>query len=274
MRVIHGLENWKPAGSPVVTVGSFDGVHLAHRSIIGLLNHYADMIGGESLLVTFEPHPRQVLQSQDSYLNRFRLLTTPQEKIALLEKTKLGNVLFLRFDEGFSRMPYSEFIEKVLVGGIGVKKMVVGFNHSFGHDREGGFDAMTGYARRYGFEVERFPEQLVHHQHLSSTRIRVLLQQGLVEEANALLGYDYSLHGRWSPEGFSVDDPWKLIPGTGNYLVRLKCCKEYNFSVCRIQDGIAFPDMARPSSAVDVIVDFIKHLQLVDKEGAQGSGSE
>ena len=104
MEVIRGLENWKPARNPVVTVGSFDGVHLAHKAVISLLNHYADVENGESVLVTFSPHPRMVLPSADAYDHRFRLLSTDEEKVSLLARTGLGRVLILHFDEALSNV--------------------------------------------------------------------------------------------------------------------------------------------------------------------------
>lgn len=262
MNVIQGIENWRMIPNPVVTVGSFDGVHLAHKSIVELLNRSAALIQGQSLLITFNPHPRQVLHSDDAYASRFRLLSTWEEKARLLEKARLQNLLFLKFDEAFSRIPYDRFIEDILVERIGVKKMVVGFNHNFGKDRIGGFDQMRQYGQRFGFEAECFPEQLVHHQHLSSTKIRTLLNEGLVKEANELLGYDYGLHGYFREGGFEVDNPWKLVPAPGNYLVRVRLGKEYDFTICRIQDRIGFPDLSIPVSPEKVKVDFIKQVQV------------
>ncbi len=262
MEVIRGLENWKPARNPVVTVGSFDGVHLAHKAVISLLNHYADVENGESVLVTFSPHPRMVLPSADAYDHRFRLLSTDEEKVSLLARTGLGRVLILHFDEALSQMPYGDFIEKVLVRTLGVKRMVVGYNHNFGHDREGSYDQMLEYGRKYGFAVDRFPEQLYHHQHLSSTRIRNLLLSGHIVLANELLGYNYGIQGHLRNKVFIPDDPCKLLPNSVSCLVKVKKGENFNFTVCECADSVSFPDLQVLRDGDALKVEFIKELNL------------
>lgn len=267
MEVIWGLENWKPVHNPVITVGSFDGVHVAHGAVISLLNHYADVDEGESVLITFSPHPRMVLHSDDAYDHRFRLLSTDEEKVALLAKTGLGRVLILRFDENFSQMPYSDFIEKILVGTLGVKRMVVGYNHNFGHDRKGSYDQMLEYGRKYGFEVDRFPEQLFHHQHLSSTRIRNLLMSGHIAMANELLGYNYGVKGHLRENVFVPEDSHKLIPASSSCLVKVKKGDNFNFTVCECVDTISFPDLKVLKEGDALKVEFIKEVDVRGKLG-------
>lgn len=245
-----------------MTVGSFDGVHSAHRSIVGLLNHYADLCRGESVLVTFSPHPRMVLDSDDAYRSRFRLLSTDEEKTELLQKAGLANLLFVHFDREFSQMSYGDFIEKILVGTIGARKVVVGFNHNFGHDREGGYEQMSAYARKYGFDLDRFPEQMVQHQHVSSTRIRALLQENDLVRANALLGYVYGLQGRFLGGQVVPENAWKLLPGKGNYLVRVRNGSHFDYTVCEMSDTIRFPNLASIEEGTRVRMEFIKELQL------------
>lgn len=262
MEVVRGLENWKPAANPVVTVGSFDGVHLAHKSIIGLLKHEAELIRGHSVLVTFSPHPRLVLHSLDAYARRFGLLSTDAEKTSLLAKAGLDILLVIDFDEAFSKLPYSDFIEKVLVEKIGVRKMVVGYNHNFGHDREGSYEQMSEYGKRHGFEVDRFPEQVVHRQHVSSTRIRQLLEEGDVAQANDLLGYCYGVRGVFRNGACQVSDPHKLLPGSGAYLVKVKNGRKYNFTVGRLDEGLTFPDLHTLAEGEEISLNFIKRLHL------------
>lgn len=262
MNIINGLENWKPVKNPVVTVGSFDGVHAAHKLIIELLNRDARACQGESVLVTFSPHPRTVLVSDDSYKSRFRLLTTDHEKANLLRKAGLNNLLWIHFDEAFSKMPYGEFIEKVLVQTVQAHKVVMGFNHNFGHDREGGYEQMLEYSRRFGFSLDRFPEQMVEDQHVSSTRIRNLLMESKMEQANHLLGYMYQVRGHMAGGTMIPDTPYKLLPGEGNYLVRVKAGSRFNYTVCNIRDAVRFPDLSVLEEGSIVEVEFVKELNL------------
>lgn len=260
MEVVRGLENWKPAHNPVVTVGSFDGVHLAHRSIIDLLRHEAELQHGKSVLITFSPHPRLVLKASDAYAKNFGLLSSDEEKTELLAMAGLDILLILRFDETFAHLPYAEFIEKVLVQKIGVKKMVVGYNHNFGHNREGNYEQMMDYGKRYGFAVDKFPEQMVHHQHVSSTRIRQLLEEGEVEQANDLLGYPYGLIGSFHQGACIPENPHKLLPCEGVYLVKVRNGEKYNFTVGRVQNGLTFPDLRTLAEGETIFVNFVKRL--------------
>lgn len=262
MEVIWGLENFKPVKNPVVTVGSFDGVHAAHKCIIGLLKHEAELSRGNSVLLTFSPHPRLVLHALDSYARRFALLSTDAEKIALLSKAGLDVLVMVRFDEAFSKRSYSDFIEKTLVETIGVRKMVVGYNHNFGHNREGSYEQMLEYGRRYGFEVDKFPEQIIHRQHVSSTKIRQLLEEGNVAQANELLGYTYGLSGVYRNGMCQKEDVHKLLPGSGSYLVRVKNGVKYNFTVASVGDTLVFPDLHTLAEGEKIRVDFIKRLHL------------
>ncbi|MDE6494216.1 MAG: hypothetical protein K2L50_06565 [Bacteroidales bacterium] len=262
MEVIRGIENWKKVNRPVVTVGSFDGVHLAHKAIIGLLKHYAELCGGTSVLITFSPHPRLVLHAYDAYARNFGLLSSDEEKTVLLERAGLDTVAILGFDEAFSKMPYDVFIEKILVETIGVKKMVVGYNHNFGYGRAGSYEQMSEYGKRYGFEVDRFPEQMVHRQHISSTHIRSLLEEGNVAQAHDLLGYEYGITGIFRNGLFNSVDPHKLLPGKGHYLVKVKNREKHNFTVCRIADTVTFPDLHTIEDGETVRMNFIKKLHL------------
>lgn len=262
MNIIQGIENYRAIRNPVLTVGSFDGVHLAHKALLAHLDREAQTIGGESLLVTFSPHPRQVLHSEDAYAGRLRLLTTQDEKIRLLAKTGLQNVLFLKFDRSLADMPYDAFVRDILVGAIGVRKAVVGFNHSFGKDRAGSFANMQELALRHGFEAECFPEKMMTDEKLSSTRIRSLLAGGRVAEANALLGYNYRMYGSWKEEeGFCVDDALKLRPADGKYLVRVRNGRKYDFTLGQVGERILFPDMSTLKDNDPIKVTFVREVK-------------
>lgn len=262
MEVVWGLENFKPVKNPVVTVGSFDGVHAAHKCIIGMLKHEAELVHGSSVLLTFSPHPRLVLHAVDAYAKKFALLSSDSEKIELLSKAGLDVLVMVRFDEAFSKRSYSDFIENTLVKTIGVRKMVVGYNHNFGHNREGSYEQMLDYGKRYGFEVDRFPEQIICRQHVSSTRIRQLLEEGNVPQANELLGYMYGVSGVFRNGVCQIADPHKLLPGAGHYLVKVKNGEKYNFTVADVEGALAFPDLHTLSEGEKIQVNFIKRLHL------------
>ncbi|MEG2666099.1 MAG: hypothetical protein RSA02_03680 [Bacteroidales bacterium] len=260
LKISRGIENWTPVNNPIVTVGSFDGVHLAHRSIIALLNHYAEMCRGESVLVTFSPHPRLILPTKDEFRKNFRLLTTEEEKEYLLEKAGLKNILVVRFDEKFSALSSQNFIKKILVDTLQVRHMVVGYNHNFGHDRHGSYEQMQEFGRLYDFEVDKYPELLVQNEHVSSSCIRNFIREGRLSEANNLLGYEYFIHGNWHQNIFEPNSKFKLLPALGHYLTRVKVKGIYHYAVCDINEEICFPDLQFLEEGDAMKINFIREI--------------
>ncbi|VAW15950.1 FMN adenylyltransferase / Riboflavin kinase [hydrothermal vent metagenome] len=229
MEIYYQIDGFK-AKNPVVTIGTFDGVHLGHRKILKRLKEIAREIGGETVLFTFYPHPRLSLNPQEKTI---RLLTTLEEKIVQLEKAGIEHLIIYPFTKEFSELSYTEFVESILVGKIKTSCLVVGHDHKFGKNREGGFEYLKAYAEKYHFRIERIDALMLDSINISSTKIRKALQSGDIEEANKYLGYEFTLHGKvvkgkqvGSRIGFptaniEASDIHKIIPGYGVYAVRV-----------------------------------------------------
>jgi riboflavin kinase/FMN adenylyltransferase len=226
------------ARKPVVTIGTFDGVHLGHGKVISRLHEFAKQHDGETVIFTFHTHPRLVTSPNETNL---RLLTTLSEKINLFEKYGIDHLIVYPFDKSFSELTYSEFVEKILVEKIGTHCLVVGYDHKFGKNREGGFEYLKNCAGKFNFEIERLDALLVDEESVSSTKIRNALQNGDIEKANHYLGYRFTLHGTvvngkqlgrklgFPTANIEASDKHKIIPGYGVYAVKVKLnSNEYN----------------------------------------------
>lgn len=215
----------------MVTIGTFDGVHLGHHKVLDTLKEIAFRINGDSVVFTFYPHPRQVLTPEEHNL---RLLNTIDEKIGLIREAGVDHLVVYPFTLDFSKLSYSEFVKRVLVDQIHTQCLVVGYDHRFGKDREGGFDYLQKCADRYGFEVVKLDVLLMDEINISSTRIRNFLESGEIAKANSYLGYSYMLHGRvvegqklgrtigFPTANIESSDVNKLIPGYGVYAVEVE----------------------------------------------------
>jgi len=219
------------AVKPVVTIGTFDGVHLGHQKVILRLQEFAKQHEGETVIFTFHTHPRLVTMPNE---NNLRLLNTLNEKINLFEKYGIDHLIIYTFDKEFSELSYSEFVEKILVEKIGTHCLVVGYDHKFGKNREGGFDYLKNCAQKFNFEIERLDALLVDEDSVSSTKIRNALQNGEIEKANQYLGYQFTLHGKvvegkqlgrklgFPTANIEASDKFKIIPGYGVYAVKVE----------------------------------------------------
>ncbi|HWY37709.1 MAG TPA: bifunctional riboflavin kinase/FAD synthetase [Bacteroidia bacterium] len=228
MKVYRSIKEITKINNPVVTIGTFDGVHEGHRKIIDRLNKAKKELGGESFIFTFHPHPRQVLFPGQTDL---KLLTLTGEKLQLLEKAGIDHVLVYPFDKEFSRLSAQDYVKKILVDSIGVKKLIIGYDHKFGNNREGNMEALEKFSAQYGFVVEEIPPYEIDHSNVSSTKIRKALEQGDIQTANSFLGYDYFISGRvvegkklgrtlgYPTANIEVADKSKLIPQNGIYAV-------------------------------------------------------
>ncbi len=236
-------EGLKGVPSPVVTVGTFDGVHLGHRSILTRLREIAAHTGGETMVVTFEPHPRIALGKDTENLY---LLNTPEEKAALLDELGIDHLVVIPFTQEFAKQDEHTFIRKYLVEALGTKTLVIGYNHRFGHERGGDFASLSAYGQQYGFHVEEMPRKTAGSLGISSTQIRNALAVGDVELASGMLGYAYPLSGkvghgdqRGRTIGFPtanliVENPYKMIPCNGVYAVRVECNGQKYHGMCNI----------------------------------------
>ncbi len=214
--------------SSIVTIGTFDGVHIGHKEIIKNLIENAHRKNDKSVILTFFPHPRMVIQKG----SKIKLLTTLEEKVALLEKSGLDYLIVQPFNKEFSRLTALEFVRDILVGQLKIKKLVIGYDHHFGRNREGNFEQLKEYGTVYGFNVEEIPAQDIENVAVSSTKIRRALSEGKIERANAYLGYEFMLSGKiihgkglgkkWNYPtiNVNVEEPYKLIPKPGVYIVK------------------------------------------------------
>lgn len=232
MEVHYGLKDFTAVPNAVVTTGTFDGVHIGHQTIINRLSELARKHNGETVLITFHPHPRIVLHPEDHGL---QLINTQQEKIERLAKAGIDHLVILPFTREFSRQTSVEYVRNILVNAIGTFKLVIGYNHHFGRNREGSFEHLKEYGPVYGFDVEEIPAQDIDKVNVSSTKIRKALQMGDVTTANSYLDYTYSLEGKvieghkkgreigFPTANIELSDPYKLVPGNGVYAVRAEC---------------------------------------------------
>lgn len=232
MQVHRSIESLPEIKNPVVTTGSFDGVHVGHKAIIRRLNQLASQINGESVLITFHPHPRLVLYP-DTEGKDLQLIYSQAEKIEMLEQTGLNHLVIIPFSLNFSKITSQEFLDHILLNKIGARVIVVGFNHYFGFHREGNYEYLYRQSRKKGFAVEEIPVQEIQNETVSSTKIRKALHGGNIQRANAYLDHFYFIEGQLAVGnqnlrrmGFStytidIEEPNKLIPPQGVYAVRL-----------------------------------------------------
>jgi len=229
MKVYHGITHFKRLSTAVVTSGTFDGVHIGHQKILSRLREVSRQHGGQSVVITFWPHPRLVVSPDSQDL---KLLSTIEEKIEMLDRMKVDHLLIIPFTKEFSLLTSEQFITRILVEKIGTKRLVMGHDHRFGRNREGSFEHLRTHAAQYGFEVEEIPRQDIEDIGVSSTRIRNALLEGNLAVSNEYLGRPYTLKGKvvkgqqlgrtigYPTANIRVPEPYKLIPADGVYAVR------------------------------------------------------
>lgn len=228
MKIYEGLSDFPKLSNAVVTSGTFDGVHLGHQKILHRIREIARSIDGETVLITFWPHPRLVLYPEEHNL---RLLSTFEEKAKLLRQLGIDHLITIPFTKEFSQLTSKEFIESVLVNTIQTKKLVIGYDHRFGKNREGSFEYLQAHHEEYGFGLEEISRQDVEDIGVSSTKIRHALETSDIETAINYLGRPYELNGiviKGQQIGRSIGFPtanihilndYKLIPKDGVYAV-------------------------------------------------------
>ena len=194
MKIFRSFEEAKNIRNPVVTTGSFDGVHIGHKTILNRLKMLAEKYNGESVLITFDPHPRKVLYPETAGKD-LKLINSQEEKLELLEKAGLDNVIIIEFTREFSKITSEEFVRDILHGILNARVVVVGFNHHFGFNKEGDYKQLWGWQEKYNFEAEEIPEQEVQHETVSSTKIRKAISEGYIQRANAYLDHYYMIMG-------------------------------------------------------------------------------
>jgi len=228
VNIYTDLEQIKLIKNPVLTIGTYDGVHLGHQEIINFINSKAKQVKGESVVFTFHPHPRMVLHPDDHNLE---LLQTIDERIEKLEKAGVQNVIIFPFTKEFSRLTAVEFIRDILVNKIGIHTLVVGYDHQFGRNREGTKTHLEELAPVYNFKIEEISAFMKDEVKISSTKIRTALKTGNIPEANKYLGENFSLTGQvikgdqigtqinFPTANILIKENYKLIPANGVYAV-------------------------------------------------------
>jgi riboflavin kinase/FMN adenylyltransferase len=241
--VIHTDLNNFNVKNPILTIGVFDGVHLGHQRVLDRLKDIAKDKDGESVVLTLWPHPRIVL---DKDIESLRLLNNIEEKKHLLSRTEIDHLIVIPFTKEFSDLSACEFIKEYLFKKIGVKHLVVGYNHQFGKDRKAGFEFLSECANQFGFSIEKLDAKLVENDKVSSTKIREFLTAGNLHIANNYLGYEYFISGNvvegnqigrkigFPTANIKIPEPYKQVPKDGVYAVRVNLSGESYFGMINI----------------------------------------
>lgn len=228
MKTFQDISSFKTKEKTFVTIGTFDGVHFGHKEIINRLVDDAKKAGKKSVLLTFFPHPRMVLQKEAS----IELINTIQERALLLENTGLDYLIIHPFSKEFSRLTALDFVRDILVNQLNISKLIIGYDHHFGKNREGNIEQLTEYSHTFGFSVEEIPAQDVNDVSVSSTKIRRALASGDLNTANNYLGYHFMISGKvvngkklggkigFPTANIDVLETYKLIPKAGVYVVK------------------------------------------------------
>lgn len=234
MKIHLGTEKIHEIENAVVTAGTYDGVHIGHQKILSRIRDVADKTNGQTVLITYWPHPRLVLNPLD---NTLLLLSTFPEKANLLEAHGIDHLVKIPFTKGFASMSPEEYIQVVLHERINTSKMIIGYDHRFGKDRSGGLDELKAFAPKYNYTVEEISRQDIDEIGISSTKIRSALASGDIATANKYLGRNYSITGQvvhgnklgrsigYPTANIEVKEKYKLIPSDGVYAV--KVCNKY-----------------------------------------------
>ena len=266
MKIYYDIDSFKKVPNAVVTIGTFDGVHIGHQVILKKLVNSAKEIGGESVVVTFYPHPRQVLSSDAN----IRFISTQEEKISLLESLGIDNLVIINFTREFALIPSESFIKDYLVKNIHPAVLIIGYDHHFGKGRTGDFEMLDELGRQFNFKVERIEEQDIENVAVSSTKIRHYLEVGDIKHANMLLGYKFSYSGKvirgqqighklgYPTANIDVKDEFKLIERQGVYA-----------TIAHV-DGESYPSMTyigkRPTMHDDRPQSIETHIFNFDKD--------
>jgi len=235
LEIINNINQFPLLEYPVVTIGRFDGVHLGHKKLIEQLKNVAQKNDGQTVIITFNPSPEEVLFSSEN--KKIRLLNIQKEKEDLLQNLGIDYLLVMPFTEAFSKITSEAFIRDYLVDKMHIKELVVGFTHHFGYDREGDFIQLNSLGKQYGFRVNEIPMEDIQKRNITAVKIRKFLKDGLIQEANELLGYPYSISGPvifgnqigrtigYPTANIDVKDTYKnkLIPKQGVYAVLIQC---------------------------------------------------
>jgi len=274
LKIFHSLDNFKSDFKTIVTIGTFDGVHIGHRYIINYLNKIAKREKGESVLLTFSPHPRFVINKEHSHL---KLIDTLDEKKDKLESLGLQNFVVQKFTKEFSRIKYVNFVRDILVKKLNVDHLVIGYDHQFGRNREGSIKELQELSQLYNFKVEEIPPLKKGDVSISSTKIRNLILEGDIETANTFLANNFLLSGtvidgdkigrtiNYPTANISFDKD-KLIPKTGVYAVNINIFNKkfdgmLNIGVGQKKIEVHIFDFSKNIYGLDIKIEFKKLIR-------------
>lgn len=230
MKLHKEIEHLPSFSKAVVTIGTFDGVHLGHQKIIAQLKAEAERIGGETVIITFHPHPRKIVHSNQDV----RLITTIEERIELLSNAGIDHLVIVPFTQGFSELEPREYVETFLKKRFNPAVVIIGYDHKFGKERKGDYRLLEEYSAGGYFELKEIPQHVINHSTVSSTRIRDYIQSGEIDKANELLGHNFNFEGeviKGDQRGRTIGFPTanikltneeKIIPGNGVYAVTVR----------------------------------------------------
>lgn len=228
MKIFHSLCDFSLTKKTIITIGTFDGVHIGHRKILEKIIHNAKELDCESLVLTFFPHPRMVLQENSSV----KLLHTMEEKRTLLQKIGIENLIIHPFNKEFSQLTAEEFVKEILINQLQIQKIIIGHDHRFGRNRTADINDLISFGEKYGFEVEQISAQEIDEIAVSSTKIRNALINGTISLANEYLGYNYFFSGTvvqgqqlgrtigFPTANIHIKEDYKLIPKNGVYIIK------------------------------------------------------
>lgn len=258
MRIYHSIEDFPSDVNTIVTIGTFDGVHKGHQIIINRINEIAKKEAMESVVLTFDPHPRHVIYPDDQEL---RLIHTLEEKIEALSKTGVQNLVLHKFTKEFSRTESVNFIRDFLVTKLNMKYMVVGFDHHFGKNRQGTFDNLIELSDAYGFKIEKIKPQNIGEVTISSTKIRNAILEGDCKKANTYLSANFSITGKvvqgnkigssigYPTANIEIENQWKILPKNGVYAVKILLKNQQYFGMLNLGNR---PSISDDSFAIEV----------------------
>ena len=266
MKIFHSLCDFSLTKNTIITIGTFDGVHIGHRKILEKIIHNAKELDCESLVLTFFPHPRMVLQENSSV----KLLHTMEEKRTLLQKIGIENLIIHPFNKEFSQLTAEEFVKEILINQLQIQKIIIGHDHRFGRNRTADINDLISFGEKYGFEVEQISAQEIDEIAVSSTKIRNALINGTISLANEYLGYNYFFSGTvvqgqqlgrtigFPTANIHIKEDYKLIPKNGVYIVKSYLNEELIYGIMNIGNR---PTVNGLNQTIEVhFIDFDKDL--------------
>lgn len=266
MKIFHSINAFNSSKKTILTLGTFDGVHYGHQTILKRVTQSTENGKYESVVLTFFPHPRMVLRENST----IQLLNTIDEKTELLDQLGIENLVIHPFDTAFSNLSAEEFVRDILVAQFKIQKIIIGYDHRFGKNRTANIEDLIAFGLKYGFEVEQITAQEINEISVSSTKIRTAIQDGAIDLANTYLGYPYPLTGKviqgkqlgrtigFPTANLSILEDFKLIPKNGVYVVKSFIANEVVFGIMNI--GIN-PTVGGKKQSIEVhFLDFNKDL--------------